>query len=144
MSDHAALVRAIGDIFERKLHLTVPSPSADLFESGGLDSLSLVELLLQLELEYGLRIQLQELELANFRSIESIAAFVRQRLEGGQAPARRYGFAAPPQPGSAAASIFDETIAPSETVIESIFDEGQGAQPDSTQQYIYMDEKCPA
>lgn len=144
MSDHAALVRAIGDIFERKLHLTVPSPSADLFESGGLDSLSLVELLLQLELEYGLRIQLQELELANFRSIESIAAFVRQRLESGQASARRYSFAAPPQPGSAAPSIFDEPIAPSETVIESIFDEGQGAQPDSTQQYIYMDEKCPA
>src|SRR5206468_558781 len=71
----------IGKIFEDKLHLVVPSVDTDLFETGGLDSLALVELLLELETEYGLKISLEDLELQNFRSIVSIAGFIGQQLE---------------------------------------------------------------
>lgn len=81
MTDRSSVEEKIGGIFEQRLNLTVPSSSVDLFESGGLDSLSFVELLLQLELEYGLKIPLQDIELADFRSIERIADFIKQRLD---------------------------------------------------------------
>jgi acyl carrier protein len=81
MIDRTSLERNIGDIFGRKLHLTVPSAETDLFESGSLDSLSCIELLLQVELEYGIRIPLQDLELSEFRSIGRIAGFIKQRLD---------------------------------------------------------------
>jgi methoxymalonate biosynthesis acyl carrier protein len=81
MIDHTSLERNIGAIFEQKLHLTVPSADTDLFESGSLDSLSFVELLLQVELEYGIRIPLQDLELTHFRSVRKIATFIKQRLD---------------------------------------------------------------
>jgi acyl carrier protein len=81
MIDRTLLERNIADIFEQKLHLTVPSADTDLFESSGFDSLSFVELLLQVELEYGIRIPLQDLELTEFRSIGRIAGFIKQRLD---------------------------------------------------------------
>lgn len=97
MHDLVSIERKIGEIFERELNLTVPSPATDLFESGGLDSLSFVDLLLQIERAFGLRIQLQDLELVHFRSIGRIAAFIRGRLQAA---------AMTPQP--ALESIFDE------------------------------------
>jgi acyl carrier protein len=81
MIDRTLLERNIADIFEQKLHLTVPSAETDLFASGSFDSLSFVELLLQVELEYGIRIPLQDLELTEFRSIGRIAGFIKQRLD---------------------------------------------------------------
>jgi methoxymalonate biosynthesis acyl carrier protein len=91
MIDRTLLERNIADIFEQQLHLTVPSADTDLFESGSLDSLSFVELLLQVELEYGIRIPLQDLELTQFRSIGRIADFIRERLDANAKPAQQYG-----------------------------------------------------
>jgi acyl carrier protein len=88
MIDQASLQQRIGKVFEEKLNLAVPSVDTDLFDSGGLDSLSFVELLLQLELEYGIKIPLADLELDNFRSIGKIAGFVAQRLDGNGVPAQ--------------------------------------------------------
>jgi acyl carrier protein len=81
MIDRTSLERNISDIFEQQLHLRVPSADTDLFESGSLDSLSCVELLLQVEVEYGIRIPLQDLELSQFRSIGRIAGFIKRRLD---------------------------------------------------------------
>jgi acyl carrier protein len=91
MIDRTSLEQNIGDIFEQKLHLRVPSADTDLFESGSLDSLSFVELLLQVELEYGIRIPLQDLELSHFRSIGRIAGFIKERLDANAKPAQQYG-----------------------------------------------------
>jgi methoxymalonate biosynthesis acyl carrier protein len=63
-------------LFAEKMHVEISAPDADLFESGALDSLSLVELLLQLEQEFGVKISLDELDLDHFRSIAKIAEFV--------------------------------------------------------------------
>jgi methoxymalonate biosynthesis acyl carrier protein len=98
MHDHAVLERRIGEIFERELNLPALSPATDLFESGCLDSLSFVELWLQIELAFGLRIPLQDLELAEFRSIGRIAAFVRGRLATAAEPATERAFVEPPRP----------------------------------------------
>jgi len=71
-------------LFEERLNLEIPSPETDLFESGALDSMAFVELLAQIESEFGVQVALQDIEMDNFRSIEKIAGFVeaRRRLTG--------------------------------------------------------------
>lgn len=67
------------EMFARKLNLEVPSVDTDLVGTGLLDSLTLVELLAQLEESFGVSISIDDLELENFHSITSIAGFVSQR-----------------------------------------------------------------
>jgi acyl carrier protein len=76
-----ALYDEIITIFLERLNVTVPSLEADLLASGVLDSLALVELLMQLELRYGVQISLEKLDFEDFRSVAAIAAFVaRERM----------------------------------------------------------------
>jgi acyl carrier protein len=72
----------IEQLFAQRLHLEVPSPATDLLETGVLDSLGLVDLLVHLEREFGVVVSLADLDLAQFRSLESIAEFVAGRLAG--------------------------------------------------------------
>jgi D-alanine--poly(phosphoribitol) ligase subunit 2 len=69
-------VEKLTDIFSNKLSLDVDSPDADLLNTGLLDSMRLVELLLTIEQEFRIRIKLEETDLDNFRSISSIAAML--------------------------------------------------------------------
>jgi methoxymalonate biosynthesis acyl carrier protein len=71
-------------LFEERLNLEIPTAETDLFESGALDSMVFVELLAQIESEFGVQVALQDIEMDNFRSIEKIAGFVeaRRRLTG--------------------------------------------------------------
>ena len=70
------------DILRQDLHLSVPSPDTDLLATGTLDSLGLVELLFQLEQRFGLRVQMDALDVEDVRSATRIAAYV-DRLKGG-------------------------------------------------------------
>jgi D-alanine--poly(phosphoribitol) ligase subunit 2 len=79
MSDSNRLREQIAGVFAGALHLDVPAFDTDLFETGVLDSLAFVELLLQLEREFGVTTSVDDLEVENFRSINSIADFVRAR-----------------------------------------------------------------
>lgn len=72
----SALHDRISAIFLEKLHITVPSTETDLLETGILDSLQLVDLLLNLEKEFSVRIQLDSLEIESFRSISRIADLI--------------------------------------------------------------------
>ena len=76
MTDRATLHRRIANWFLTSLNLEIPSPETDLFETGVLDSLGFVELVLHLEQEFGVKITLEQVELDNFRSVERIAAFL--------------------------------------------------------------------
>jgi methoxymalonate biosynthesis acyl carrier protein len=77
---HANFLRErIASLFSRTLNLDVPSVESDLFDSGVLDSLAFVDLLLALEREFGVTTSLEDLELDNFRSIARIADFVEAR-----------------------------------------------------------------
>jgi acyl carrier protein len=89
MIDQVLLEQQIGKIFADKLNLTVSSVDSDLFVGSGLDSLTFVELLAQLETEYGITIQLDDLELDNFRSIGKIGNFITQRLNGRNEPVQQ-------------------------------------------------------
>ena len=75
-------------LFAEELHVEVPSAGTDLIAAGLIDSVNFVELLLCLERTFGVFVDMKELELEDFRSVEGIAAFVAQhRPAGSQAPA---------------------------------------------------------
>lgn len=82
MRDLIALQQRVADIMVHRMHLAPPPPGVDLFETGFLDSLSFVSLLVNIEEAFDMRIDLQELDLANFQSIAGIAAFIAERLPG--------------------------------------------------------------
>jgi acyl carrier protein len=79
MSDGNRLRERIAGVFSGALHLDVPAFDTDLFDTGVLDSLAFVEVLLQLEREFGVSTSVDDLEVENFRSIDSIAEFVVAR-----------------------------------------------------------------
>lgn len=81
---HARITR----IFSASLNLDIASTDADLFDAGVLDSLGFVELLLHLEQEFGVTVELDDLEVDNFRTIDRIADFVASR----EARARPAGY----------------------------------------------------
>src|SRR5690606_32023037 len=69
------------DLFARTLHVEVPSADTDLIEAGLLDSLQLVQLLLQVEMDMGLRIPLDEIDLDDLRSVRRLAHVIAARRE---------------------------------------------------------------
>ena len=82
MPDMDGLQGRIAGLLLDRLHLDVPSAETDLIDTGALDSMLFVELLAQLEAEFGLVIDLDDIEVSAFRSIRSIAEFVRERTAG--------------------------------------------------------------
>jgi acyl carrier protein len=75
------LISAVTRLFAEQLHIEVPSPESDLIEAGAIDSLSLVELLVQIERAFGVTVSMDDLDLASFRTVERIAQYVASRLE---------------------------------------------------------------
>jgi acyl carrier protein len=85
MAEQTSLNDRISTLFLEKLHLEVPSADTDLLETGALDSLRLVELLVHLEQEFGIKISLDALEIDHFSSITRVTAFIamhKQELNG--------------------------------------------------------------
>lgn len=79
MSKPALIQERLNRLFLVALHVEVPSVHTDLFETGALDSLSFVELLMQLEQEFGVTTSADDLDIENFRCVARIADFVRER-----------------------------------------------------------------
>ena len=81
MNTAQRLHERIGKVFSDKLNVEIPGSDVDLFETGLLDSLAFVELLLHLECEFGVTVPIDDLEIDNFRSIGRVAEFVLSRSE---------------------------------------------------------------
>jgi D-alanine--poly(phosphoribitol) ligase subunit 2 len=64
------------------VNIEVASPDLDLIESGLLDSLAFVEILLAIEREFGVDAGLASFEIDDFRSITKIADFVGRHSAG--------------------------------------------------------------
>jgi acyl carrier protein len=75
----------IRKLFLEALHIGIDSVETDLVEAGLLDSLLLVELLLQLEQEFDIDVMMADLEIDAFRTVKSIATFVTHLRTGGGA-----------------------------------------------------------
>ena len=81
MVDENAIIQHLDAMFLEGLQIKVPSPDTDFIETGMVDSLQFVELLLQLEQLFGCRIDIDDIELDDFRTLNSIARLVAARTE---------------------------------------------------------------
>ena len=81
--DAVARVQAL---FEQALSIPAPAPDADIIERGLLDSLALVTLLFELEVEFGVEIPLDSLEIDDFRTIERLARLASAERQGPSGP----------------------------------------------------------
>jgi acyl carrier protein len=67
----------VSRLFVEKLNVRVPSEDTDLIEAGLLDSLALVELLFEIEREFGVSLPLEELEVDSFRTTRRIGELIQ-------------------------------------------------------------------
>lgn len=70
------LTQQVLALLEQDMGVAVESGRQDLFESGALDSLSFVNLLVELEAAFGISIALDELDFEQFSTVEGIAAYI--------------------------------------------------------------------
>lgn len=73
MTDDTALQKEIASLLFHNLNVEISSVHDDLIESGLLDSLRIVELVMHLESRFLLRIPFEVLEIESFRSVACIA-----------------------------------------------------------------------
>ena len=78
MTTKLALVEQLSELIGDVLQVEVPGPDTDLVEEGLIDSLALISLITEVELEFGIRLPLGEFDLARFRSAEQMAAVVAE------------------------------------------------------------------
>ena len=76
MRDANAIIERLGAVFAESFHIEIPSPDTDLLETGILDSFQFVELLMQLEQHFGLRIKIDDIDLDDLRTLARIARLV--------------------------------------------------------------------
>jgi len=71
------------DILANTLGTTAPDPDTDLVQSGLLDSLALVELLVAVEQEFAITFSPEELEIESFRSLKALTELVESHENPG-------------------------------------------------------------
>ena len=71
-----ALVNAIYAVLRERLMVIVSSADIDLFETGLVDSIGLVELILALEDRFGISLPMENLEIDDLRSVDRIAGLI--------------------------------------------------------------------
>jgi D-alanine--poly(phosphoribitol) ligase subunit 2 len=76
MTDVTEVVQAV---FRDELSIEVPGPEVDVIETGLLDSLGLVTLVVELEQRFGIEIPFETLEVDDFRTLNSIVRLVEAR-----------------------------------------------------------------
>jgi methoxymalonate biosynthesis acyl carrier protein len=76
MQYREALLDDIRSVLRDHLHVLVESPDTNLLEAGLVDSIGLVELILQLEDRFGMALPMESLELDDLRSINTIAHLI--------------------------------------------------------------------
>ncbi len=69
-------VERVERLLRDALSIELPSRDTDLLQAGLLDSLTLVQLLVEVEAEFGIEIPLDDFDPDQFRTAESIARFV--------------------------------------------------------------------
>jgi methoxymalonate biosynthesis acyl carrier protein len=70
------IIERLSTLFVESFHIEVPSSDTDLLQTGILDSLQFVELLVQLEQRFGLQIKIDDIDLDDLRTLGRIARLV--------------------------------------------------------------------
>ena len=107
------LISQLSDLFLNELNIEVPGPDTDLIETGMMDSMKLVELLVQIEQQFGLRVELEQIEIDDLRSVRGIARMIGNAAPGAVMNAAPVPIAAatPVAIGSAASALIEQAAA---------------------------------
>ena len=84
-----SLLEKVQQIVSERLLVQVDSVDTDLLEKGALDSLSLVELLADLERTFGVNLVFADLEIDDLRTVNRIAALVARHMDAEGSGLRR-------------------------------------------------------
>lgn len=76
----AQLQQQIADIFAGRFEMTLESDDVDLLESGIVDSVKIVELVLELEQRFGVSLPFEDLEIEDFRTVPRLAERIARTL----------------------------------------------------------------
>ena len=76
MTELNTITERLAALFVENFYVEVPAADTDLLESGILDSLQFVELLFRLEQEFQLRIRIDDIDLADLRTLARIARLI--------------------------------------------------------------------
>ena len=74
--ERSAIRPKLREIFADSLHVELPPDEAGLISGGYVDSLALVELLLQIEKEFGVSPDFEQLEIGDFETLSAIEQLV--------------------------------------------------------------------
>lgn len=85
MSDETAIIGSLKEIFVENLHVDAPSPDTDLLANGILDSFQFVELLLQLEVRFGMKMNIEDFDLEDLRTLGRIARLLARQRDAASA-----------------------------------------------------------
>jgi methoxymalonate biosynthesis acyl carrier protein len=72
----ASINEQVRALFNEALNIEVPSDETDLIDGGFLDSLALVELLVEIEARFGVAVPLDDLDIDDFRSVARISEVI--------------------------------------------------------------------
>lgn len=78
VEEQSVRVADVQSLLERELNLTVASSDTDLIETGLLDSLLLVDLIMLIESNYGVSVDITQLEFTDFQSVDNICQFIQR------------------------------------------------------------------
>jgi acyl carrier protein len=84
-----AVEQTILAFLRERFGVELPSSGVNLIETGVLDSMMFVDLIVLIEEQYGVVAELDDLEIENFATVERMAQFVVERSPKAQAAARR-------------------------------------------------------
>jgi acyl carrier protein len=75
-SESQDIAQGLRNIFTESLRIDLPPNGVGLISGGMIDSLTLVELLFQIEVEFGIKLDFQELEIDDFETLETIGQLI--------------------------------------------------------------------
>ena len=78
MTGHDTTEGVIHQMLREKLGLDIPAPDTDLLQSGIVDSLAFIELIVQLEETFSILIPMDKIDIEGFCSVSKIAAVVER------------------------------------------------------------------
>ena len=74
------LQRQINDIFHERFDTKLESDEVDLLETGLVDSVKIVELVLEIEQRFGVSLPFEDLEIEDFRTVQRLAERIARTL----------------------------------------------------------------
>jgi acyl carrier protein len=77
-ADLTSTAERLRSMLATRLAIDAPASGADPIADGGLDSLMLMEILYEVELEFGIRVDFASFDPARLRTLDGIAAWVEE------------------------------------------------------------------